>query len=98
MASGGYPESYETGRRIHGIEDAEKIDGVHVFHAGTRLEGNHVVTSGGRVLGVTALATDLAGARRRAYEAVSCIEWADEQHRNDIASDAVERLARGVNS
>ena len=96
MASGGYPGSYETGLPITGIEHAESVEGVVVFQAGTEVRGDTIVTSGGRVLGVTALAEDLAGARERAYEAVSRISWKGEQHRGDIALDAVERWTREV--
>ncbi len=96
MASDGYPGSYETGRPITGIEDAESLEGVVVFHAGTAVERDTIVTAGGRVLGVTAIDADLARARERAYEAVSRISWDGEQHRGDIALDALERSAREV--
>ena len=63
-----------------------------MFHAGTAEgENGRVVTSGGRVLGVTALGADLAAARERAYRAAATIHWKDEQHRSDIALDAVDR-------
>jgi len=96
MASDGYPGSYETGRPISGIGDAESLESVIVFHAGTAMRSDTVVTAGGRVLGVTALASSLAGARERAYEAVSRISWDGEHHRGDIALDALERSAREV--
>jgi phosphoribosylamine--glycine ligase len=95
MASGGYPGSYEKGEPISGIDEAEALDDVVVFHAGTRARGDTVVTAGGRVLGVTALGGDLAAARDRAYEAVARIRWEGEQHRSDIALDAV--MAQGGN-
>jgi phosphoribosylamine--glycine ligase len=95
MAAGGYPESYGKGMPIAGIDDAESLDGVVVFHAGTAAEGDTVITSGGRVLGVTALAGTLAAARERAYEAVDRIRWDGEHHRTDIALDAV--IAQGAN-
>ena len=98
MASDGYPGRYETGRPITGIEDAESLEGVVVYHAGTAVEGDTVVTAGGRVLGVTALDADLVRARERAYEAVSRISWDGEQHRTDIALDALQRSAREVGS
>jgi phosphoribosylamine--glycine ligase len=97
MASGGYPGSYETNKPISGIEAADALEGVVAFHAGTKSAGDTVVTAGGRVLGVTALGGSLAVARERAYRAVSCIRWEAEQHRTDIALDAVERLAQGAN-
>jgi phosphoribosylamine--glycine ligase len=86
MASGGYPGYYEAGKRIVGIADAEKLEGVQVFHAGTRLEKDRIVTAGGRVLGVTATGPTLAAARRRAYDAVEKIEFDGRYFRRDIAS------------
>ena len=67
-----------------------------MFHAGTAVQGQTVLTAGGRVLGVTALAASLAGARERAYEAVSRISWDGEQHRGDIALDALRSSVREV--
>jgi len=96
MAAEGYPGSYEKNQPIRGIDDAEKLDGVVVFHAGTKTAGDTIVTAGGRILGVTALGGDLAAARERAYEAVERIQWNGEQHRTDIALDAVNRLAQGA--
>jgi len=83
MASGGYPGSYPSGKAITGLEKSP--DGVTVFHAGTREDGGQVVTAGGRVLGVTALAPDLVAARQRAYAAVDGIEFEGRQFRRDIA-------------
>jgi len=94
MAAGGYPAGYAKGRVIHGIDEAEKSDEVIVFHAGTSRDAQgRTITSGGRVLGVTALGSDLGAARRTAYDAVSRIGWDDERHRSDIGKDAIERLA-----
>lgn len=84
LASGGYPGSYEVGKTIDGLEDAGLP--TTVFHAGTRLENGRVVTAGGRVLGVTALADDLAAARSRAYDAVAQIRFEGAQFRRDIAA------------
>lgn len=84
MASGGYPVSYEKGHLISGIDNAEKLDNVTVFHAGTKLTDDGFATNGGRVLGVTATDDDLDKAIKRAYEAVGKIAWKDEFHRNDI--------------
>lgn len=84
MASGGYPVSYKKGYEISGIEDAEKMDNMIVFHAGTKVEDGKILTSGGRVLGVTAVAENLDAAIKRAYEGVSKISFKDEFHRNDI--------------
>ena len=84
MASGGYPVSYEKGFEITGIEDANAMDNVIVFHAGTKLENGKFLNNGGRVLGVTAVDDDLDKAIKRAYEAVGKITWKDEFHRSDI--------------
>ena len=84
MASGGYPVSYEKGHLISGIEDAEAMDNVTVFHAGTKLTNDGFTNAGGRVLGVTATDTNLDEAIKRAYKAVEKITWKDEFHRNDI--------------
>lgn len=93
MASGGYPGSYAKGHPILGTAEAEALDGVLVFHAGTNGDArNGFETAGGRVLGVTAVASRLAAARERAYAAVSRIRWSDEHHRADIALDAVREL------
>ena len=81
MASGGYPGSYANGKAITGIDRADAT----VFHAGTKTDGDKVVTAGGRVLGVTALAGDLAAARAKAYAAVEAINFAGAQFRRDIA-------------
>jgi phosphoribosylamine--glycine ligase len=89
MASGGYPGAYAKGRAILGLDDAERLRGVMVFHAGTERDAaGGVVTAGGRVLGVTAIAGDVSAARQRAYEAVALIRWSGEHHRSDIAADA----------
>ena len=89
MASGGYPGSYEKGKAITGIEDAEALEGVTVFHAGTQLVEGKLVTAGGRVLGVTALGTDLRAAQARAYEAVSKIHFEGATFRRDIGAKGV---------
>ncbi len=85
MASGGYPEKYETGKIISGLEEAAKLENVKVFHAGTRMANGDIVTSGGRVLAVTALGSTRAEARKRAYEAVSRIHFEGCHYRRDIA-------------
>lgn len=84
MASGGYPVSYEKGFEITGIDDANAMDGITVFHAGTKLVDGKYTNAGGRVLGVTAVDDNLDKAIKRAYEGVSKITWKDEFHRNDI--------------
>jgi phosphoribosylamine--glycine ligase len=91
MAAGGYPERYEKGFPIRGLEKAAALADVKVFHAGTRRDGDRVVTDGGRVLGVTALGETLEAARRRAYEACALIEFRDGFYRKDIGSKGVRK-------
>ena len=83
LASGGYPGSYASGKPIAGLDRV--ADGITIFHAGTKREGDKVVTAGGRVLGVTALAGDLPAAREKAYAAVAEIAFEGRQFRGDIA-------------
>lgn len=85
MASGGYPGAYESGREITGLDAVRGDPEVIVFHAGTKPDGPRVLSSGGRVLGVTALGADLREARERAYAAVSRIHFEGAQFRTDIA-------------
>jgi len=89
MASGGYPDKYEVGKPISGLETAAS-DSVQIFHAGTRRENGGVVTSGGRVLAVTALGETMAAARTRAYEAVAKIHFEGCHFRRDIALSAAD--------
>ncbi len=84
LASNGYPGNYEKGFEISGIEDAESDSNVVVFHAGTKLEGEKLLTNGGRVLGVTALGENLQEALSKAYEAASKIEFQGKYCRKDI--------------
>ena len=92
MASGGYPDPYETGEVITGLEDADAIEGVTVFHAGTKQEGANIVTAGGRVLGVTAVAGGLHDAIQRVYQGVSAIHFDKAHARSDIGYRALEKL------
>jgi len=89
MAAKGYPESYHKGSILNGIEKADALEGVKVFHAGTALQGEHIVANGGRVLGVTAIAKDIASAQAKAYQAVNTIDWKEGFYRTDIAYRAV---------
>ena len=89
LASAGYPDKYETGKSISGLEDAEKLEDVQIFHAGTRYADGEIKTAGGRVLAVTALGSSIQDARARAYEAVSRIHFEDCHYRRDIALSAV---------
>jgi phosphoribosylamine--glycine ligase len=92
MASGGYPGRYEKGKLITGLEEAEGIEGVYVFHAGTRRDDDgHVLSSGGRVLGVTGTGTTIREAIDTAYRGVDKIDFEACQFRRDIGFRAVER-------
>ncbi len=86
IASGGYPGSYEKGKVITGIADADALQGVKVFHAGTKIDSKNIVNAGGRVLGVTALGQDLEAARNLAYEATAKIHFDGAFARSDIAA------------
>jgi phosphoribosylamine--glycine ligase len=89
VASGGYPEKYEKGFPITGIKEAEKVPEVVVFHAGTKLDGEQLVTNGGRVLGVSALGGTLKQALERAYEAADRIQFQGKYYRRDIGAKAL---------
>ncbi|UCE77730.1 MAG: phosphoribosylamine--glycine ligase [Gammaproteobacteria bacterium] len=91
LAAGGYPDSYAKGDVISGL-DTVQGEGVKVFHAGTRRQGDAVVTSGGRVLCVCALGDDVATAQRRAYAAVEKISWNGVYYRRDIGHRAIARM------
>src|SRR5262249_9499403 len=87
MASAGYPGNYSTGKVVTGIDEAERLESVVVFHAGTKLDAKgKIETSGGRVLGVTAGAATLEDARARRYEALGKIEFEGMQFRRDIGA------------
>ncbi|HYW28931.1 MAG TPA: phosphoribosylamine--glycine ligase [Gaiellales bacterium] len=88
LAAKGYPDAPEAGAEIEGVEAASELEGVSVFHAGTRREGDSLVVSGGRVLNVSATAHDLAAARERAYEAAGLIRFDGMQRRSDIGEVA----------
>ena len=91
MAAGGYPGVYDKGKVIKGLQQADEKPHVKVFHAGTQLKGRELVTSGGRVLGVTAMGDTLDKAIRTAYEAVDLISWDDCYFRKDIGQKALNR-------
>ncbi len=91
MASGGYPGTFEAGKKIAGIDAADSLEGVKVFHAGTTLRDGAYFTSGGRVLGVTARAPELKAAVDRAYEAVARISFEGAHYRKDIAVRALKK-------
>ncbi len=89
MAAEGYPGSYAKGLPIRGLDDAAKLPDVKVFHAGTKAADDKIVTSGGRVLNVTALGTSIANAKLNAYTAVKCIRWDGAWCRKDISDKAL---------
>ncbi len=91
MASGGYPGTFEVGKKIDGLEDVDKMGDVKVFHAGTTTHDGAYFTAGGRVLGVTARAPDLKTAVDRAYEAVAKIRFGGAHYRKDIAARALKK-------
>jgi phosphoribosylamine--glycine ligase len=95
LTSGGYPGKFEAGRRIEGLTAAEQITGVKVLHAGTKLAGDALVTSGGRVLGVTAAAATIEAALASAYKAASKIHFAGMHYRKDIGAHATRLKAAG---
>jgi len=84
MAANGYPGRYEKDSEIKGLDQAEQIEGVTIFHAGTRIEGERVLAVGGRVLNVTAEGRTLFEARERAYQAIDLIDWPEGFCRRDI--------------
>jgi phosphoribosylamine--glycine ligase len=92
LASGGYPGPFEKGRRIGGLEEAAAVEGVSLYHAGTRRELGHWLTAGGRVLGVTGIGRTMEEARQRAYLAADRITFEGIHFRRDIG---VAREARG---
>ncbi|KAA1192044.1 phosphoribosylamine--glycine ligase [Pseudohalioglobus sediminis] len=94
LAAGGYPGSYAKGTVIHGL-DAAQDEGIKVFHAGTARDGDAVVTSGGRVLCVTALGEDIAAAQQACYRAADRIDWDGMTLRRDIGWRAIARYSQG---
>ena len=91
MAAKGYPGSTVKGSLIEGLAEAGEVQGVEIFHAGTKAEGGRVLANGGRVLNVCALGKSVAEAQARAYRAVDRIRWPDGFCRRDIGFRAVER-------
>ncbi|MBI5657614.1 MAG: phosphoribosylamine--glycine ligase [Geobacter sp.] len=91
MASAGYPGDYRKGDTIHGLDQAGALEDLFVFHAGTSLDQGRIVTSGGRVLGVTALGPTVRAAIDRAYRGVAAISWKGVHFRTDIGKKAMDR-------
>jgi phosphoribosylamine--glycine ligase len=92
IAAEGYPGSYPKGMEVTGLDAADAMEGVKVFQAGTKVDGDKIVTSGGRVLCVTALGDDLAAAQKKAYEAVEKVHFDKSYFRRDIADKGLKRL------
>ena len=88
MAAEGYPGNYEKGKPIRGLEEADQVPDVKVFHAGTKMVDGQALTNGGRVLGVTALGSSISAAKLQAYTAVKCIRWPGAWCRKDISDKA----------
>jgi len=94
IAAGGYPGDYRKGDVISGLDEANAVEGVYVFHAGTAEDAQgRATTSGGRVLGVTARGPDIKTALGRAYKAAGLIHWDDAYYRKDIGAKALRRLS-----
>jgi phosphoribosylamine--glycine ligase len=94
MAARGYPGDYVKDTEIRGLDAAGAVPNVHVFHAGTRAENGRILSTGGRVLNVTATGKTVAEARDRAYAAVDLLQWPDGFCRRDIGWRAIEREKR----
>jgi len=84
LATQGYPGSYKSGSEIRGLSRAGEVEGVKIFHAGTRREGEKIVAAGGRILNVTATGKSVKEAQTRAYKAVDLIDWPEGFCRRDI--------------
>jgi phosphoribosylamine--glycine ligase len=95
MAAKGYPGEYKRGSVIEGLDEAAKVEGVEVFHAGTKSEGGKILANGGRVLNVSARGKSVGEARARAYQAIERIKWPDGFCRRDIGWQAVKREKGG---
>ena len=91
MAAKGYPGKYESGSEIRGLAEAGRCEGVTVFHAGTKRDGERVLANGGRVLNITARGANVAEARDRAYAAIENIDWTEGFCRSDIGWRAINR-------
>ncbi|MBT4482342.1 MAG: phosphoribosylamine--glycine ligase, partial [Candidatus Latescibacteria bacterium] len=92
IASGGYPGPYTKGYTVDGIDKADSIENVKVFHAGTTFDNGNIITSGGRVFGVTGWGDTFYEARDRAYQAAECITFQDSFYRKDIGNKALKYI------
>ena len=91
MAADGYPGAYKKGSEIRGVDAANELPGVVVFHAGTKLDDGSLTANGGRVLNITATGKDISEAVTRAYQGVAAIDWPQGFYRKDIAWRALQR-------
>jgi phosphoribosylamine---glycine ligase len=91
MAAKGYPGNYNKGSIIEGLDAAAQVEGVEIFHAGTKADGNKILANGGRVLNICARARTVRDAQSRAYAAIDRINWPDGFCRRDIGWRAIER-------
>jgi phosphoribosylamine--glycine ligase len=91
MAAKGYPGAYEKGSEIKGLDEAARVKGVEIFHAGTVTRDGKILANGGRALNVCAVGRDVREARARAYEAIARVDWSDGFCRSDIGWRAVSR-------
>jgi phosphoribosylamine---glycine ligase len=91
MAAKGYPGAYGKGSVIEGLDEAAAVEGVEIFHAGTKADGNRILANGGRVLNVTAVGASVREAQARAYKAIARIHWPEGFYRSDIGWRAIER-------
>ena len=91
MAAKGYPGPYAKGSVIEGLPEAAAVEGVEIFHAGTKQDGGHVVANGGRVLNISALGQTVGEAQARAYAAIACIRWPEGFYRQDIGWRTIAR-------
>ena len=90
LISGGYPKEYKSGYEISGIADADKIENIKIFHAGTKADNGRILTNGGRVLCVQATADDFAAARDKVYRNIEKIKFEDCYYRKDIGAKLVK--------
>jgi phosphoribosylamine--glycine ligase len=91
MAAKGYPGNYQRGTAIEGLDAAAQVEGVEIFHAGTKADGPRILSNGGRVLNVSARGNTVHEAQTRAYAAVNKINWPDGFCRRDIGWQAITR-------
>jgi len=94
MAATGYPGHYARGSVIEGLDEAARVEGVEIFHAGTKADGDRILANGGRVLDISAIGKTVREAQARAYEAISRIRWPEGFYRHDIGWRAVQREAK----